>query len=214
MKKEIEQKLRKMSKLNMNYIAVDSNGAVYEFEEKPKANDHLGMWACGTCAGNYIGHICIDPADWKQTLICLDNKEESNPKKKLVIEIKEFSNGECRYLVKESAGLKDAGFLALDKRAIDRIYYAGSKQELIDSIQEQFKGKGEGELKIGEMCEVSDNEKKWEKNKLLAILPEAQVSRFICEYRNTTCTHWKYARPLNQEIKPTIDGSVYTWEEN
>ena len=79
---------------------------------------------------------------------------------------------------------------------------------------------GEGELKIGEMCEMRDAKSGfWEKRKLLAILPEQYDERFIAEniYDSTLHVSWNYARPLSKRTKPTIEecGSVitYTWEE-
>ena len=79
---------------------------------------------------------------------------------------------------------------------------------------------GEGELKIGEMCEVRDAEYyDWEKRKLLAILPEQYDERFIVERKEypTEVGSWKYARPLTKRTKPTIEECgqlvTYTWEE-
>ena len=78
----------------------------------------------------------------------------------------------------------------------------------------------EGELKIGEMCEVRDNEDdNWEKRKLLAILPEQYNRRFIATLGNypDEYSSWDCARPIAKRIESKIEkcGNVvtYTWEE-
>ena len=79
---------------------------------------------------------------------------------------------------------------------------------------------GEGELKIGEMCEVRDGEaEQWKKRKLLAILPKKYKCRYITEagYQDTVYAGWDCARPIAKRTEPTIEecGNVvtYTWEE-
>lgn len=79
---------------------------------------------------------------------------------------------------------------------------------------------GEGELKIGEMCEVKDDDsERWKKRKLLAILPEKYDARFIVEAGDCPTEHssWDCARPIAKRIEPKIEecGNVvtYTWEE-
>lgn len=78
---------------------------------------------------------------------------------------------------------------------------------------------GEGELKVGEMCEVRDAEFDiWEKRKLLAILPEQYNRRFIAETEGypDEYSSWDCARPIGR-TEPKIEecGNVvtYTWEE-
>lgn len=78
---------------------------------------------------------------------------------------------------------------------------------------------GEGELKVGEMCEVRDAEFDiWEKRKLLAILPEQYNRRFIAETegRPDEYSSWDCARPIGR-TEPKIEGCgqlvTYTWEE-
>ncbi len=79
---------------------------------------------------------------------------------------------------------------------------------------------GEGELRVGEMCEVWDEEvKKWMERKLLAILPENYEERFIVAnlcYPNRYVP-FSVARPIVKYIEPTVEecGNVitYTWEE-
>lgn len=79
---------------------------------------------------------------------------------------------------------------------------------------------GEGELKIGEMCEVRDAEYyDWEKRKLIAILPEQYKQRFIVETKKYSKLHssWAFARSIVKRTEPTIEecGNVVicTWEE-
>ena len=79
---------------------------------------------------------------------------------------------------------------------------------------------GEGELKIGEMCEVRDAESDiWEKRKLIAILPEQYDKRFIVEKEEYPYEHssWDCARPIHKRTEPKIEECgqlvTYTWEE-
>ena len=78
---------------------------------------------------------------------------------------------------------------------------------------------GEGELKVGEMCEVRDGENEnWRKSKLIAILPEEYDERFIAEWKDYPIRHkgWNYARPVGR-TEPKIEECgqliTYTWEE-
>lgn len=79
---------------------------------------------------------------------------------------------------------------------------------------------GEGELKIGEMCEVwHPTDLEWQERKLLAILPENYEERFIVTnlYHPNRYVPFSNARPITKRTEPTIEecGSVftYTWEE-
>lgn len=92
-------------------------------------------------------------------------------------------------------------------------------QKSVNAITDELFAGG-GELKIGEMCEVWDLEfKKWEKRKLLAILPENYEERFIVSnlYYPNRYVPFSDARPITKRIEPTIEecGNVvtYTWEE-
>ncbi len=73
-----------------------------------------------------------------------------------------------------------------------------------------------GEPKVGDWCEVRDDEKQvWVKRKLVAILPEQYSNRHICETlgeKKKVVKTWTYARPLAQRIEHKIDGDVYTWD--
>lgn len=80
---------------------------------------------------------------------------------------------------------------------------------------------GEGELKIGEMCEVKDyKDEQWKKRKLLAILAKEYKNPFVTESevgKNDYCILWNCARPIAKRIEPTVEecGNVvtYTWED-
>lgn len=78
---------------------------------------------------------------------------------------------------------------------------------------------GEGELKIGEMCEVRDDDtESWRKRKLLTILPEQQSYRFVVDSLEPhRYIGYEYARPIHKRTEPKIEecGNVitYTWEE-
>lgn len=91
-------------------------------------------------------------------------------------------------------------------------------QKAVNAITDEL-FTGEGELKIGEMCEVRDTEFDiWEKRKLIAILPEQYNRRFIAETegRPDEYSSWDCARPIGR-TEPKIEecGNIvtYTWEE-
>lgn len=111
---------------------------------------------------------------------------------------------------------------------LDSIYFVTNTsrdaylQKVVNAITEEL-FTNEGELKIGEMCEVRDDEDDefddWEKRKLLAILPKQYNRRFIAELGNypDEYSSWTYARPIAKQTKPTIEECgqlvTYTWEE-
>lgn len=78
--------------------------------------------------------------------------------------------------------------------------------------EEQF-GAGSSELKVGEMCEVSDDGVSWHKYRLLAILPDRYEMRFIVENGTLSWCTCTYARPIVKRTEPKIDGDIYTWEK-
>lgn len=91
-------------------------------------------------------------------------------------------------------------------------------QKAVNAITDELFTVG-GELKIGEMCEVSDTEFDiWEKRKLLAILPEQYNRRFIAETEGCPDEYssWDCARPIGR-TEPKIEECgqlvTYTWEE-
>lgn len=109
---------------------------------------------------------------------------------------------------------------------VDVIYFSSNTerdaylQKVVNAITDELFTVG-GELKIGEMCEVRDDEdKQWKKRKLLAILPKEYKNPFVTESevgKNDYCILWNCARPIAKRIEPTVEecGNVvtYTWEE-
>lgn len=93
-------------------------------------------------------------------------------------------------------------------------------QKAVNAITDEL-FTGEGDLKIGEMCEVRDGEdEQWKKRKLLAILAKEYKNPFVTESevgKNDYCILWNCARPIHKHTEPTIEecGNVvtYTWEE-
>lgn len=92
-------------------------------------------------------------------------------------------------------------------------------EKIVNAITDELFA-GEGELKIGEMCEVKDAEFDiWEKRKLLAILPEQYNRRFIAEMedRLDEYSSWDCARTITKRTEPTVEECgqliTYTWEE-
>ena len=92
-------------------------------------------------------------------------------------------------------------------------------QEVVNAITDELFTEGK-ELKVGEMCEVRDDEcERWRKRKLLAILPEKYDKRFIVEKEEYPYEHssWDCARPIVKRTEPKIEecGNVvtYTWED-
>lgn len=90
---------------------------------------------------------------------------------------------------------------------------------IVNSITDELFS-GEGELKIGEMCEVKyDGDDNWKKRKLIAILSEQYDRRFITEMEDcpTEYSSWNCARPIAKRTEPTMKvcGQLitYTWEE-
>lgn len=79
---------------------------------------------------------------------------------------------------------------------------------------------GTGELKVGEMCEVWNDDCRIWQQKLLAILPETQSKRYITEWTDEKELHasWMQARPLSKRTEPTVEENgeivTYTWEED
>ena len=93
-------------------------------------------------------------------------------------------------------------------------------QKAVNAITDEL-FTGEGELKIGEMCEVKDyKDEQWKKRKLLAILPKEYKNPFVTESEvcnNDYCILWNCARPIAKRTEPKIEECgqliTYTWEE-
>lgn len=92
-------------------------------------------------------------------------------------------------------------------------------QKAVNAITDELftEGEDKGELKIGEMCEVSDDGVSWHKYRLLAILPDRYEMRFIIENGTLSWCTCTYARPIVKRTEPTVEecGNVITatWEE-
>ena len=77
----------------------------------------------------------------------------------------------------------------------------------------------DGELRVGEMCKVSDNENEdGAPNELIAILPKGYKARFIVKvFYGTGWESFEYAQPLAKRTEPKVkeNGEVitYIWEE-
>ena len=91
--------------------------------------------------------------------------------------------------------------------------------KIISSITDEL-FTSDGELKVGEMCEVRHYKGHiWEKLKLLAILPNPQKYKYVCEARDDNTYFYSYAeaRPLCKRIEPKVETNgeivTYTWEE-
>lgn len=207
--------------------AFDYNGKYYVYWNEPLLRDHADKYKeWESCDGYYaevttpIGYYTLR-VDWKDTLISLDELKEfvkqtgSHLKKKLVLEIKEFSNGQCRYLVKESFGIPeyDTSWCPLGAGAVGYIWTANSKQELIDDARKLFTEKRDT-LKWGEECEVSDDKEMWTTRMLVGkhpiykgyiVVPDSGLA--------DQPEYWRYARPTVKKVEPKIEGDIYTWEE-
>lgn len=89
-------------------------------------------------------------------------------------------------------------------------------QKSINAITEELFS-SEGKLKIGEMCEVSDDGVSWHKYRLLAILPDRYEMRFIIENGTLSWRTCTYARTITKRTEPTVEECgqlvTYTWEE-
>ena len=89
-------------------------------------------------------------------------------------------------------------------------------RKVVNAITDELFTYG-GELKIGEMCEVSDDGKSWLNRKLLAILPKDYYSWFIAGDDYGNWNSWNHARPIAKRTEPTVEECgqliTYTWEE-
>lgn len=88
----------------------------------------------------------------------------------------------------------------------------------VDAITDEL-FTSEGELKVGEMCEVRDDkDERWQKRKLIAILPKQYKERYIAEWEDypNRHSHWDCARPITKRTEPTVEECgqlvTYTWE--
>lgn len=132
--------------------------------------------------------------------------------------------------IKSSPYLEDwriylrGNYWAGDNQVVSKCFNSNSErdeylQKVVSAITDEL-FTGEGELKIGEMCEVRDDEcERWRKRKLLAILPEKYDKRFIVEKEKYPYEHssWDCARPIVKRTEPKIEECgqlvTYIWED-
>lgn len=107
---------------------------------------------------------------------------------------------------------------------LNSIYFATNSerdaflQKAVNAITDELFTGGR-ELKIGEICEVRDDDtESWRKRKLITILPEQQSRRFVVDSLELhRYIGYEYARPIAKRTEPTVEenGNVvtYTWEE-
>lgn len=213
--------------------AFDENAIFYVYKRKPiPSQDGMGEWlSVGDPADSeYVHHVDGRINNWDETLVKLDDliklksdlkKSDSvvvsktNPTKKLVLEIKEFSDGQCKYLVKESFGIPedDTSGCPLGIGAVGYIWTASSKQDLIDDAQKLFTEKRDT-LKWGEECEVSEDKEMWTTRMLVGKHPIYEGYIVVHDLGLTDQPeYWRYARPTVKKVEPKIEGDIYTWEE-
>lgn len=97
------------------------------------------------------------------------------------------------------------------------------RDEYLDKITQAIVDElfnGDGELKIGEMCEVREhNNDEWVTRELLAMLPDKYQKRYIVKMKPFDDEWMGYcqARPLAKRTEPKVEecGEIvtYTWEE-
>jgi hypothetical protein len=107
------------------------------------------------------------------------------------------------------------GSILFDSNGDRDAYLDKMTQSITDEL---FTGKGE--LKVGEMCEVRDFEyEDWQTRKLLAILPNNYIIRFIVKMDEVKddWVDFRQARPLAKRTEPKVEENgeiiTYTWEE-
>lgn len=90
--------------------------------------------------------------------------------------------------------------------------------EVVNAITDEL-FTSDGELKVGEICKVSNNENEdGSPNELIAILPKGYKERFIVKvFYGMGWDSFDYAHPLCKRIEPKIETNgeiiTYTWEE-
>ena len=108
---------------------------------------------------------------------------------------------------------------------IDHLYFEtnSERDEYIDKITKAITDElftSNSELKIGEMCEVSDySNGYWIRKKLVAIIPD-NYNMFIAASADDEhdWLGYKYARPICKRTEPKVEKCgeliTYTWEED
>ena len=97
------------------------------------------------------------------------------------------------------------------------------RDEYLDKITQAITDElftSDGELKVGERCEVRDfDDDEWCKSELIAVLPDQYTQRYIAKTGNSKdcwlC--WEQARPIAKRTEPKVETNgeivTYTWEE-
>lgn len=116
------------------------------------------------------------------------------------------------------------GYDTKEDFSVDVIYFSSNTardaylQKAIKAITDEL-FTGEGELKVGELCEVKDfNDSIWEEHELITVLPKKYEMRYITTGLNLTDhLSWNCARPIAKRTEPKIEENgqliTYTWEE-
>lgn len=160
-------------------------------------------------------------------------------RKKLKIKFVKFEKALAMQILEQEGSFRDSEYVGtgIPELCVDRIYLCDEEErgnleiatkhfktnnerdEYLKNVirwisKEQF-DEGEGELKVGKMCDVRDCDyNEWERRKLIAILPEKIKDRYVVE--DPRCDNdwlcFRQACPIGGAIEPTIDGDVYTWE--
>lgn len=90
-------------------------------------------------------------------------------------------------------------------------------EKIVNAITDELFTDEGGELKVDEMCEVSDDGVSWHKYRLLGILPEHYEMRFLIENGKLSWCSFRYARPIHKRAEPIVEGCgnviTYTWEQ-
>lgn len=78
---------------------------------------------------------------------------------------------------------------------------------------------GDSELKVGELCEVSNDNETWEVHPLITVLREGLLRRYIVNvsYNVKAWDCFEHARPIVKRTEPKVEVNgeivMYTWEE-
>lgn len=108
---------------------------------------------------------------------------------------------------------------------VDAVYFECNQErdQCLDRLTNAITSElftGNGELKVGELCEVRDYEyEDWQTRKLLAILPQNYIIRFIVKMDEVKddWVDFRQARPLCKRTEPKVEECgeliTYTWEE-
>ena len=111
-------------------------------------------------------------------------------------------------------GYLDLSFIRLETNQERDEYLDKMTQAITDEIFT-----GGGELKVGELCDFSNDNEKWEVHPLITILREGLLRRYLANvgYNIKAWDCFEYARPLCKRTEPKVEtnGEVvtYTWEE-